>query len=257
MEHRLAAEEAAERDAVEPAHELRRPPRPRRCARGRAGAARLYERRNSSVIQVAGRIGRRLAARAHDAGEVAVDREAPAGAAHAASRSCGADASVSRSKIARGIGRPPGDGGIGRPGEDARAVGGDEAVGIERAADGDQTVGPALERAAVGSRAARRADRVSGRPSSSAGGLRDSSTPPVYREPRPFACPATRAFRRAPRPRRVGLRTRRSPRTPRARRPARRSRRAGARRARRAPRPAPRARARRASRSRGRRPRAR
>ena len=55
MKHRLAAEETAQRDAVQPAHQRRRRPTPRRCGRARAGGARCTTSRSRRVIHVDGR----------------------------------------------------------------------------------------------------------------------------------------------------------------------------------------------------------
>ena len=120
VEHRLAAEEAAQRDAVEPADQRRRPPRPRRCGRARAGAARCTSARSR---RDPGRrpVGRRRRAGAHHAGEVAVDREPPPGAPRAARCAAVRSPAVEVEDRAR-IGRPPGDHRVRRPGKDARAV---------------------------------------------------------------------------------------------------------------------------------------
>jgi hypothetical protein len=138
MEHGFAGEEAADGDAVDATDEAVILP-----AFEAVGPAGLMEL-DVGPDEGAGDPGGVVLARGFGAGtdhpiEGMVEGDAEGGSAEGASQAAG-DMDLIEIEDGAWIGRPPGDG-FGAPGKDSGAIGGEETVDGEVAADGDETLG--------------------------------------------------------------------------------------------------------------------
>ena len=138
MKHRFAAEETAQRDAVETADQ--RVPLPDLHAVGEPAPMQLAVRAHEVTGDPGGRaIAAGLGAGAHDILERRVDGEPPPGPPRGAPDAAVRPPGVEVEDRAR-IGRPPGEHRVGRPREDAGSIRGHQRLEVEPTSECHETV---------------------------------------------------------------------------------------------------------------------